>query len=201
MNFSFGGKGIDTSSKFCKPITNAVEKKKSKKEIEEEKQKLKLEKLKVVEKWAKSYLESYLNENNSDTNDNNNNSTSKKKSLWDGYDIAMVQEIKCFIPGCAPIEVCIVFSKEGSTSKTGKIFKPVIDCSEDDVKEFITNFCNSTSPSDDDNVNTKNNSPSSTGGVNQTNEDHPFRCPCCDPDIKNFDRMLNGKEAFLDAGW
>ena len=69
----------------------------------------------------------------------------------------MVQEVRCFIPGCAPIEVCIVFSKEGSTSKTGKIFKPVIDCTENDVKDFINNFCNSTSPSDDlSNVNNNN---------------------------------------------
>ena len=112
----------------------------------------------------------------------------------------MVQEVRCFIPGCAPIEVCIVFSKEGSTSKTGKIFKPVIDCTENDVKDFINNFCNSTSPSDDlSNVN--NNNTSTDTGINPINEDHPFKCPCCDPDIKNLDRMLNGKDAFLDAGW
>ena len=216
MNFSFGGKAINTSAKFCAPIKKITvdEIKKTPQEIEAEKQKLKLEKQNTVEKWAKIYLEIYLNDNNNTTKktDTNNTSTkttkkeddnkgsNNKKSAWTGYDISMVQEVRCFIPGCAPIEVCIVFSKEGSTSKTGKIFKPVIDCTENDVKDFINNFCNSTSPSDDlSNVN--NNNTSTDTGINPINEDHPFKCPCCDPDIKNLDRMLNGKDAFLDAGW
>ena len=215
MNFSFGGKAINTSAKFCAPIKKITvdEIKKTPQEIEAEKQKLKLEKQNTVEKWAKIYLEIYLNNDNNNTTkktDTNSTKTTKKeddnkgsnnkKSAWTGYDISMVQEVRCFIPGCAPIEVCIVFSKEGSTSKTGKIFKPVIDCTENDVKDFINNFCNSTSPSDDlSNVN--NNNTSTDTGINPINEDHPFKCPCCDPDIKNLDRMLNGKDAFLDAGW
>ena len=215
MNFSFGGKAINTSAKFCAPIKKITvdEIKKTPQEIEAEKQKLKLEKQNTVEKWAKIYLEIYLNNDNNNTTkktDTNSTKTTKKeddnkgsnnkKSAWTGYDISMVQEVRCFIPGCAPIEVCIVFSKEGSTSKTGKIFKPVIDCTENDVKDFINNFCNSTSPSDDlSNVN--NNNTSTDTGINPINEDHPFKCPCCDPDIKNLDRMLNGKDVFLDAGW
>ena len=191
MNFSLGGMGLGAKPQVCKPIQKKTVDKKSEEELAKEQQRLKVQKLQTVEDWAKRFLDEYL-KGTGDTGQE------QKKSAWSGYEIAMVQEIRCFIPGCAPIEVCIVFSKSGSSSKTGKIFKPAMDVTEEDTKSFVNNFCNSTSPADDETLNPPKDD---AGSQSVRNEDHPFRCPCCDPDIKNFDRMLNGKDVFLDAGW
>ena len=189
--FFGGGAGFLAKPQACKPIQKKEVDKKTEEELEKERQLLKVQKLQTVEDWAKRFFDVYL-KSSSDTGQE------QKKSAWSGYAVTMVQEVRCFIPGCAPIEVCIVLSKPGSSSKTGKIFKPVMDVTEEDTKTFINNFCSSTSPADDETLSAPKNDNVTQSG---RNEDPPFRCPCCDPDIKNFDRMLNGKDVFLDAGW
>ena len=99
----------------------------------------------------------------------------------------MVQEVRCYIPGCAPVEVVVLFSKEGASTKSGKIFKPMVDVSLEDVTSFVTKFCVL-----EEKKGTSSSSAKSSG------ESHPFQCPCCNPDLKAFDRMLAGE---LDAGW
>ena len=115
------------------------------------------------------------------------NAQKSKDNAFEGYKVSMVQEVRCYIPGCAPVEVVIIFSKEGASSKNGKIFKPMSDVSKADVKSFVTKFC---SLEEKQGVSSN---PSKTSG-----ESHPFQCPCCNPDLKAFDRMLAGE---LDAGW
>ena len=129
MNFSFGGAGFLAKPQVCKPIQKKEVDKKSEEELAKERQRLKVQKLQTVEDWAKRFFDVYL-KSSSDTGQE------QKKSAWSGYAITMVQEVRCFIPGCAPIEVCIVLSKPGSSSKTGKIFKPVMDVTEEDAKSF-----------------------------------------------------------------
>ena len=76
-----------------------------------------------------------------------------------------------------------MLSKPGSSSKTGKIFKPVMDVTEEDTKTFIDNFCSSTSPADDETLSAPKNDNVTQNG---RNEDHPFSMPLLRPRHKKF---------------
>ena len=103
---SFGGAGFLAKPQVCEPIQKKEVDKKSEEELAQERQRLKVQKLQTVEDWAKRFFDVYL-KSNSDTGQ-------EQKNRPGSYGISMVQEVRCFIPGCAPIEVCIVFSKPGS---------------------------------------------------------------------------------------
>jgi|SRR5580704_2933831 hypothetical protein len=49
-----------------------------------------------------------------------------------GHDTVMVSEIACAVPGCPPIETHIVFWTAPGRHHC-KIFKPVVDVTEDDL--------------------------------------------------------------------
>ena len=140
------------------------------------------EKLKNIDRvrgWCEEEFKQYLSEKKGGP------------SAFEGYKVSMVQEVRCYIPGCAPVEVVIVFSKERSSSKNGKIFKPMVDVTLADVKTFVTKFCSLDEKGD-------GGTSSSASSSKSSGESHPFQCPCCNPDLKAFDRMLAGE---LDAGW
>ena len=172
MNLSFGGKALNMGGGVCAPIPKS---KASKKEDDAGKQRLeKLADLQKGRSWCEEDLANFA-------------STREEGDKWKFYKVNMVNEMKCYIPGCAPIEVCVVFSREGWSSKTGKIFKPVKDVSREDVEEFISKFCSM-----------EESASNKASGASASTEAHPFKCPCCDPELKVFDRMLAGE---LDAGW
>jgi nitrate reductase delta subunit len=45
----------------------------------------------------------------------------------------LVSEVTCSLPGCPPLETVVAFWSEGNTRHSFKLFKPVVQVSEDDL--------------------------------------------------------------------
>ena len=123
-----------------------------------------------------------------------------------GYTV-LVQEMTCNIPGCAPIETVVAMLKRGA-NRNGKIFKPIAEVTEGDVDALMLELFG-----DPNSVETAMSAADSTSGESKTDgaaaatnttvaaatkkktkkrddAGHPFLCPCCNPDVTRFDKMI-----------
>jgi hypothetical protein len=115
-----------------------------------------------------------------------------------GYTV-LVQEMTCTLPGCAPIETVVALLKRNA-NHNGKIFKPIAEVILDDAKLLVGKMFGDAEPEEKDRMHSAeggDTSSSSSGeGKSSTpamvtdNDPHPFLCPCCNPEVTKFDKML-----------
>ena len=93
----------------------------------------------------------------------------------------LVQEVACNIPDCAPLEVVVALLKKG-LNKSGKILKPAVEVKDEDVELMLCEIF--------ENASGREQNKSAASGVNSSKgQDHPFMCPCCNPDVTKFDKV------------
>ena len=120
-----------------------------------------------------------------------------------GYTV-LVQEMTCTLPGCAPIETVVALLKRNA-NHNGKIFKPIAEVTLDDAKLIVGKMFGDAEPEEKDRMHTATaegggggSSSSSSSGEQKSNtptmvtdnDPHPFLCPCCNPEVTKFDKML-----------
>ena len=115
-----------------------------------------------------------------------------------GYTV-LVQEMACNIPGCAPIETVVALLKRGA-NHNGKIFKPIAEVTKEEANELLDQMLRGETFTDGGDASTT--SSTSGGGEKKAttqkksqlmqtdNDPHPFLCPCCNPEVTKFDKML-----------
>ncbi len=121
-----------------------------------------------------------------------------------GYTV-LVQEMTCNIPGCAPIETVVAMLKR-SANRNGKIFKPIAEVAEGDVDTLMLelfgdpNAVEASAAADSVSGERKTDGAAAAANTTTTTKPkkkkkrddagHPFLCPCCNPDVTRFDKML-----------
>ena len=117
-----------------------------------------------------------------------------------GYTV-LVQEMTCTIPGCAPIETVVALLKRGA-NHNGKIFKPIAEVTAEEAKELLDQMLRgeifqdggaSSGKGKEAELADKGEEKTTTkkSQLMQTDNDpHPFLCPCCNPEVTKFDKML-----------
>ena len=93
----------------------------------------------------------------------------------------IVLEVRCFEPGCVPIETVIMLSPiettgtSGATRSTFKILKPSKEVTKADVSETFKTVLESEATNDS----TSDSPLKDTTGTESVG--HAVNCPCCDP--------------------
>ena len=107
-----------------------------------------------------------------------------------GYTV-LVQEMTCNIPGCAPIETVVAMLKRGA-NRNGKILKPIAEVTEEDVAELLVEMIGDPEATARaaDGGDDKAGSSATNVQKNRDDQAHPFLCPCCNPEVTKFDKML-----------
>lgn len=124
----------------------------------------------------------------------NSDSDSDSDDGLHGYTV-LVQEMTCNIPGCAPIETVVAMLKRGA-NRNGKILKPIAEVTEEDVAQLLVEMIGSPmagAAADGGGGGGGNSAAESSVLSTQEKRDdqaHPFLCPCCNPEVTKFDKML-----------
>ena len=117
-----------------------------------------------------------------------------------GYTV-LVQEMTCNIPGCAPIETVVALLKRGA-NHNGKIFKPIAEVTKEEANELLDQMLRGETFTDGGDASTTSSTSGGGSGEKKStsqkksqlmqtdNDPHPFLCPCCNPEVTKFDKML-----------
>jgi hypothetical protein len=68
----------------------------------------------------------------------------------DEDDAVVVNELRCTEPGCPPIETVVALLRAGSEPRQIRVYKPVAEVSEDDLREAIRGHGGHAHEHDDD---------------------------------------------------
>jgi hypothetical protein len=127
--------------------------------------------------------------------DSDSDSDSDSDDGLHGYTV-LVQEMTCNIPGCAPIETVVAMLKRGA-NRNGKILKPIAEVTEEDVAQLLVEMIGDptgAAAATDGGGGGGGNSAAASSVLNtqekRDDQAHPFLCPCCNPEVTKFDKML-----------